>query len=187
MNRPMTEADVLAAAQARISRPSAERDAITALLHWRRTEESTGYSNQEWWDATASLRDAADRLIEVDAYQVTEAASEQIVRDHVEVFDLPGPLLNNRRDEVARRDQEAAWATYAESVLAEHEAGVDAFMSRPEFGGARPVTVTAAQFSVAHQDFRQAWHDADAAGREGFRSREALMAALGSLGIEVTP
>jgi hypothetical protein len=106
MTRPMTEADVLAAAQARISRPSAERDALTALLHWRRTEESTGYSNQEWWDATASLRDAADRLIEVDAYQVTEATSEQIVRG--DRCRRVGGLVRDGGDLVSDRATEAA-------------------------------------------------------------------------------
>lgn len=33
-----------------------------------------------------------------------------------ETFDIPGPLVENRRAEVARRDQEAAWATYVPVV-----------------------------------------------------------------------
>jgi hypothetical protein len=161
MTRPLrNEADVLAAAQARVSRPSAERDAITALVNWRRMEQGgVDFEALEWHSALGSVRDAADRLIEVEAYQVTEAASEQIVRDHVEVFDLPGPLLENRRDEVARRARrydrcdemcttdcghckgnysevrQARQAARVSVALTEHEAGVDAFVSRPEFGG----------------------------------------------------
>jgi hypothetical protein len=153
----MTEADVLAAAQARISRPSAERDAITALVHWRRIEHGANVDSDAWLDATASLRDAADRLIEVDAYQVTEATSEQIVREHVEVFDLPGPLVGCPRCAasdgvpVTTIDEGDAWrcpscgvveagypgpfAPRESAALTEHEAGVDAFVSRPEFGG----------------------------------------------------
>jgi hypothetical protein len=88
MTRPMTEADVLAAATARISRPSAERDAITALVHWRRVEQGgADVLSDEWYDAFQVVRDAADRLIEVDAYRVTEAASEAIV------WDIAPPML----------------------------------------------------------------------------------------------
>jgi hypothetical protein len=158
MTRPMTEADVLAAATARISRPSAERDAITALVHWRRVEQGgADVLSDEWYDAFQVVRDAADRLIEVDAYQVTEATSEQIVREHVEVFDLPGPLVGCPRCAasdgvpVTTIDEGDAWrcpscgvveagypgpfAPRESAALTEHEAGVDAFVSRPEFGG----------------------------------------------------
>jgi hypothetical protein len=241
MTRPMTEADVLAAAQARISRPSAERDVLAAVLHLRRLElGGVNISDDRWSGALLALRDAADRLIEVDAYQVAEAASEQIVREagmervsaatlasvnavlsqrvvdsgdpvydlpcghtvfdaceactpdpDAQVFDLPGPLLENRRAEVARRRREVlaemtrqaqadggydesaedvqamrdhireqriarrydqcdemcttdcghCKGNYAEVLqaraLTTHEAGVDAFVSRPEFGGAK--------------------------------------------------
>jgi hypothetical protein len=82
VTRPMTEADILAAAQARISRPSAERDAITALVHWRRLElGGADIGDADWHDAMGRIRDAADRLIDIDAYRVAEAASEQIVRE----------------------------------------------------------------------------------------------------------
>lgn len=43
-----------------------------------------------------------------------------------------------------------------------------------------------ALFSQALLDYRMAWHAADAAGREGERSREGLLAALTTVGVEVS-
>lgn len=53
-------------------------------------------------------------------------------------------------------------------------------------GFRRPGPITPAQFGAALVEYQDAWHDADRAGRVGQRSREGLLAALKSLGIEVS-
>jgi hypothetical protein len=139
MTRPLrTEADVLAAAQARLSRPSAERDAITALVHWRRTERgSADLFSDEWWDAYRPMRDAADRLIEVEAYRVTEAASVRIVEDGP-VYDLPCGHTVFDACEACTPDPDAEVFDIPgreSAALAEFEAGVDAKVAAFEATG----------------------------------------------------
>lgn len=72
----------------------AKRDALAALLHWRRTETSGHYADADWASAIESLRDAADRLIEGEAYRVAEFRSTQIVTG-----DEPAWLPCGHRDE----------------------------------------------------------------------------------------
>jgi hypothetical protein len=129
MTRPMTQADVLAAAQARLSRPSAERDGYAALVVQNaRTLINIPGVGPEFWAAYGNLRGAVQRLDD-EKLADTIAASEQIVLDgpvydlpcghtvfdaceactpdpDAVVFDIPGPLVENRRSEVARRESE---------------------------------------------------------------------------------
>jgi hypothetical protein len=82
MTRPLrNEADVLAAAQARISRPSAERDAITALVMAKaRALCDIPDVAPDFWVAFAELRDAVTaHEEESDRLADTIATSEQIV------------------------------------------------------------------------------------------------------------
>jgi hypothetical protein len=81
---PRTLAEITEAAQERISRPNAEREAIRALIQFRRVElhgASPEPADPKWYGAIEDLRDAADRLDEVNAYQATEAVAERIVLD----------------------------------------------------------------------------------------------------------
>jgi hypothetical protein len=179
----------------------------------RRLTEVPDPESEAFWLAYQGMFDAV-RALDAMRLRDTIATSEQIVRDgpiydlpcghtvfdaceactpdpDAQVFDLPGPLLENRRAEVARRRREVlaemtrqaqadggydesaedvqamrdhireqriarrydqcdemcttdcghCKGNYAEVLqaraLTTHEAGVDAFVSRPEFGGAK--------------------------------------------------
>jgi hypothetical protein len=155
MTRHMTQADVLAAAQARL---------LSALVVTNaRTLVSIPGVGPEFWAAYGNLRGAVQRLDD-EVLTSTIATSEQIVRTGP-VYDLPcGHTVfdaceactpdpdTNLSVTYMPADQFAAveaaldepptvipaLARAAESAaLTEHEAGVDAFVSRPEFGGAK--------------------------------------------------
>jgi hypothetical protein len=149
----------------------------------RRLTEVPDPESEAFWLAYQGMFDAV-RALDAMRLRDTIATSEQIVRDgpiydlpcghtvfdaceactpdpDAQVFDIPGPLVDNRRAEVARRahryDQcdevcttdcghckgnysevrQARQAARTSAALTEHEAGVDAFVSRPEFGGAK--------------------------------------------------
>jgi hypothetical protein len=128
MTRPMTEADVLAAAQARL---------LSALVVTNaRTLVSIPGVGPEFWAAYGNLRGAVQRLDD-ELLDATIATSEQIVRTGP-VYDLPCGHTVFDACEACTPDPDAQVFDIPgreSAALTEHEAGVDAFVSRPEFGG----------------------------------------------------
>jgi hypothetical protein len=109
------------------NREQVKRDAVAALLNWRRIElGGASLDEPAWFEAIESLRDFADRLIEGDAYTVTLATSQAIVRERVEVFDLPG------RDDLPCGHDEPCVECTPDAPAWLYEGG---FESRPEFNG----------------------------------------------------
>jgi hypothetical protein len=118
VTRPITPNDHMNAAIARLGLPTVATH-LDTIVRNARTLVDIPSVGPELWQALGALRGSVQALDESYQLAATIATSEQIVREHVEVFDLPG-----------RTPRESA-------ALTEHEAGVDAFVSRPEFGGAK--------------------------------------------------
>jgi hypothetical protein len=130
MTRHMTQADVLAAAQARL---------LSALVVTNaRTLVSIPGVGPEFWAAYGNLRGAVQRLDD-EVLASTIATSEQIVRTGP-VYDLPCGHTVFDACEACTPDPDVEVFDIPgreSAALTTHEAGVDAFVSRPEFGGAK--------------------------------------------------
>lgn len=102
-------------------------------------------------------------------------ASTATVEAAVEVMDEAiwkrSPHLSSDQNDAIRSEGRAVLRTAARALA-------DAGLLR--------APIPRALFDQALSDYRQAWHAADAAGREGERSREGLLAALTTVGVEVS-
>jgi len=100
-----------------------------------------------------------------------------------------GQVSNHYRDEfwdlfdVPEADLPPEWDGHTPQDAADR---LRAVLVAPREGGSTSRTISRAMFDLALSDYRQAWHAADAAGREGERSREGLLAALTLVGVEVS-